>query len=688
MGRELAAVSPVFAARLAECGRALAPYVEWSLEEVLAGRQGAPGFDRVDVVQPALWAVMVSLAAVWQAAGVEPDAVLGHSQGEIAAAVVAGILSLEDAAQVVALRSRALLALSGRGGMMSVAESVAAVEQRMARLGLQPDRASVAAVNGPAATVLSGEPAALDALLADCEGEGVRARILPVDYASHGPQVDAIREEVLRLLAGVAPKPAAIPMVSALTGELLDGTELDAGYWYASLRATVEFSRAVEVLDRSGHGVFLEASAHPVLTSSIAATLEQLAGGGESGLSRPAPLVSGTLRRDDGGPARLLASLAEAHVGGVAVDWTAVVPRAELVELPTYAFQRQRYWPKPVPAPGRRRRSGSAAEARFWSAVEAGDLDGLSRALSVDGTALGELVPALASWRRRERDESVTADWRYRVSWKPLRDPAPVTLTGTWLVITGAGAAGGELASACARALDERGARVLLAEAAPGEVTRAGLAGTVGEALAAPPTPGPRSPHWRACSRCSGWTSRRWPTGRWCHRRGRDPGTAPGPRRHRAHRAAVGAHPGRGQHRRRRRPRQSGAGAAVGLGRTAGVEHPNRWAVWWTCRRCWTTVRRPGWPGCSPTAPRTRSRSAPSASSPAAWSRRRPQGRRRRLDARGTVLLTGASGAIGPTWPPGWPTPGSRTRCWPAVAARPRPVPRCWPRCSPSPARR
>ncbi|QMU69828.1 acyltransferase domain-containing protein [Streptacidiphilus sp. P02-A3a] len=340
MGRELAASSPVFAARLAECGQALAPYTDWSLDEVVHGRDGAPGLDRVDVVQPVLWAVMVSLAAFWQAAGVEPDAVVGHSQGEIAAAVVAGILTLEDAARIVALRSRALTALSGRGGMLSIAESADAVA---ARARAWDGWVSVAAVNGPGATVLSGDTEALEVLLADCERDGVRARMLPVDYASHGPQVDELREEILTLLDGVAPRPARVPMVSAMTGEFLEGPELDAGYWYASLRAPVEFSRAVEVLGRAGHGVFVETSAHPVLTAPVTATLEGLPGVAD-------PVVTGTLRREDGGPARALASLAEAHVRGVAVDWTAVLAEAERVQLPTYAFAAQRFWPAPVGA--------------------------------------------------------------------------------------------------------------------------------------------------------------------------------------------------------------------------------------------------------------------------------------------------------------------------------------------------
>ena len=324
MGRDLAVSCPVFAARLAECGLALAPYVDWDLEEVLA----APVLpDRADVVQPALWAVMVSLAAVWRAAGVVPDAVAGHSQGEIAAAVVAGILSLADGARVVALRSKALTALAGAGGMISVAEPAAAARERVAAWG---GRLSVAAVNGPAATVVSGEPEALSELAAACAAAGIRARVLPVDYASHGPQVEGLREEILAALGGVTPGPAVIPMVSAMTGGWLDGLEAEAAYWYESLRSPVEFGRAVQVLAQAGHGTFVEVSPHPVLVPVITA-----------------PAVTGTLRRGDGGPGRFLASLAEVHVRGVPVDWAAVLPSGRRVELPTYAFRHRRFWPEP-----------------------------------------------------------------------------------------------------------------------------------------------------------------------------------------------------------------------------------------------------------------------------------------------------------------------------------------------------
>jgi len=207
MGRELALTSPVFASRLAECQQALAPYVtgRWTTYW-LVGR-ACPGSTGWMWLQPALWSVMVSLAAVWQAAGVVPDAVLGHSQGEIAAAVVAGILSLEDAAKVVALRSQALTALSGHGGMLSIAERSTPYPT-----GSTPwaDRVAVAAVNAP-------PPRSSRATRGHwrrywrCERDGARARMLPVDYASHGPQVDGHPDDVLRLLGAITPRPALIP---------------------------------------------------------------------------------------------------------------------------------------------------------------------------------------------------------------------------------------------------------------------------------------------------------------------------------------------------------------------------------------------------------------------------------------------------------------------------------------------
>ncbi|MBW5487017.1 acyltransferase domain-containing protein, partial [Streptomyces bambusae] len=334
MAVELYASSPVFAARLDECAVALAPFTDWSLLEVLRQAEGAPGFDRVDVVQPVLWAVMVALAELWRAAGVEPAAVIGHSQGEIAAAAVAGALSLEDAAKVSALRSKAIVALAGKGGMVSVADTAESVAERIAAWG---DRLAVASVNGPNSTVVSGDPEALDELMAACEAEEVRARRINVDYASHGPQVESIRDEVLSLLAGIEPRSVDVPFFSTVTADWVDGCELDAEYWYTNLRQTVRFQEAVEGLLERGHGLFVESSAHPVLTVGVQESID--AAGSTA-------VTQGTLRRDEGGPQRLLASLAEAWTHGAPVDWRTVYADQDAsgVELPTYAFQRERYW--------------------------------------------------------------------------------------------------------------------------------------------------------------------------------------------------------------------------------------------------------------------------------------------------------------------------------------------------------
>ncbi|WP_157530942.1 type I polyketide synthase, partial [Microtetraspora niveoalba] len=333
MARELADWSPVFRERLAECEAALAPFVSWSLTEVL---ESGAGLDRVDVVQPVLWAVMVSLAAAWRARGVHPSAVVGHSQGEIAAAVVAGALSLEDGARVVALRSRALTVLAGGGGMVSVAAGRRQVE---GVLGGFAGRVSVAAFNGPSSTVVAGEPQALDELLAACEASGLRARRIPVDYASHSPQVERIRDEVLAELASIAPGSSEIALYSTVTGGSIDTCVMDAAYWYENLRSPVLFEETARALLADGRSVFVECSPHPVLTVGVQETAE------DAGVEA---VAVGTLRRDDGGAERFLAALAEVWCAGVEVDFTGFVPGGRRVELPTYAFQRERYWPKPV----------------------------------------------------------------------------------------------------------------------------------------------------------------------------------------------------------------------------------------------------------------------------------------------------------------------------------------------------
>ncbi|MFJ1991455.1 SDR family NAD(P)-dependent oxidoreductase [Streptomyces asiaticus] len=341
MGAELLEVSPVFAARVGECERALAPFVDWSLTDVLRGADGAADLGRVDVVQPVLWAVMVSLAAVWAGYGVRPAAVVGHSQGEIAAAVVAGALSLEDGAKVVALRSKALRRLAGGGAMASLGVGEERAGQLLSDLGDQAGGVGVAAVNGPSSTVISGPPEQVAAVVAVCQEAGERARLIEVDYASHGPQVEGIREELLEVLAGVRPVVGGaveVAFYSTVAGGRVDAAGLDTDYWVRNLRERVRFADAVEALLSDGHRVFIEASTHPVLLLGMQESFERA---GVDAVAVP------TLRRDHGGQDQLLHSLAQAFIAGVEVDWRPAFPAdptPRTVDLPTYAFQHQRYW--------------------------------------------------------------------------------------------------------------------------------------------------------------------------------------------------------------------------------------------------------------------------------------------------------------------------------------------------------
>jgi 5-hydroxydodecatetraenal polyketide synthase CpkA len=335
---------PVFAEQMQACEEALEPFVDWSLQGVLRGARDAPSLERVDVVQPVLFAVMVSLAALWRSCGVQPIGVVGHSQGEIAAAHVAGGLSLQDAARVIALRGRALASLSGLGAMVSIALPVDEVERRLERWG---GHVGVAAVNGPSSVVVSGGRDVLEGLLVELTAEEVKAREIPVDYAAHSAQVEAAREELLEGCAGIVPRSGDVPFYSSVTGGLLDTAQLDGEYWYRNLRETVQFERTLEGVLERGCRALIEVSPHPVLSSAAQDIVDGVLG------DRDETVIVGSLRRDRGEIERFLKSLAEAHVRGVDVDWAAIFAGsgAKRVGLPTYAFQRRRYW-LDEPAPG------------------------------------------------------------------------------------------------------------------------------------------------------------------------------------------------------------------------------------------------------------------------------------------------------------------------------------------------
>ena len=413
MAVELLDTSSEFARHIGACERALEPHVGWRLTDVLRGVEGAPLLDRVDVVQPTLWAIMVSLARLWMAHGLVPSAVVGHSQGEVAAAHIAGALTLQDAAKVVALRSRAVLELAGTGAMASVASPAKVVRDR---LGPWAGRVHVATVNSPSSTVIAGEPDAVSRVVEGFEAEGVRARRIAVDYASHTPFVDVLRDRVQTELWGITPSRPEIPLYSTLTGDLLDERPLDAAYWFQGLREPVRFAEATEALITAGHDVFVEVGPHPVLTPAIQETFETV--GVEDAVA------FGTLRREEGGPVRFLTALGQAHGHGVDIDWTPLFDAdSGPVDLPTYAFQRQRYW---RPGPG-----AEPAERTSANVADIGD----------EGPPQG--------WTYRE--EWVTVPASADAFTNPSGTPAA---RGAWLLV---GARIGPALQGCVAALEDGG---------------------------------------------------------------------------------------------------------------------------------------------------------------------------------------------------------------------------------------
>ncbi|MBO0853668.1 MAG: SDR family NAD(P)-dependent oxidoreductase, partial [Nocardia sp.] len=260
----------------------------------------------------------------------------GHSQGEIAAAYVAGGLSLRDAVRVVALRGRLLRSLSGAGAVVSLACGAGRARALIAGWG---EALSIAAVNGPATVVVSGDPAAVDGLRAECEKQGVLARRVEMDYAAHSAAMEGIRDELLQVLSGIEPRACDIPFFSAVTGKQCDTAELDAEYWYRNTRQTVRFESAVRAACAQGYRVFVESSPHPVLVGAIEDTVGEC-------VAEDGAIVAASLGREDGGFDRFLRSAAAAHVRGGRVDWTPLFETAgaRRIPLPTYAFQRKRFW--------------------------------------------------------------------------------------------------------------------------------------------------------------------------------------------------------------------------------------------------------------------------------------------------------------------------------------------------------
>jgi len=355
MGRELLEHEPVFRESVERCDALLRARAGWSLLAELTASEAASRLHETEIAQPAIFALQVALAALWRSWGIVPDAVVGHSVGEIAAAQVAGALTLEDAVRVVYHRGRLMQQATGRGKMAQVELPLEEAARAIAGYG---DRLSIAALNGPRTTVLSGEPAALAAALDALRAQGVSNRLLPVNYAFHSAQMAPFQRELADALQGLAPQPAAIRIYSTVSGAEAGGADFDAAYWGRNVREPVRFAPAIGALARDDHSIFLEISPHPVLSGAVS---ECLAAGGYEGHA------VASLRRGRDERATLLAALGELYAHGCTVAWDRLYPAAgRHVALPSYPWQRQRYWFEP-PASGQRhqparpRRAGSSS---------------------------------------------------------------------------------------------------------------------------------------------------------------------------------------------------------------------------------------------------------------------------------------------------------------------------------------
>jgi acyl transferase domain-containing protein len=331
MGRELMATSAVFREQIERCSAALQPLAGWSIVEELDRDEPTSRLRRTDIAQPVLFALQIGLAAMWQSLGVTPAAVVGHSAGEIAAAHVAGMLSLEEAIRV-AFHRGALMQRAADGGKMIAVELAARdVERALEPFG---GRVSLAAVNAPQSCVISGDVEPVDELVEALQRKNVLCRPLRVAYAFHSAQMDGIAESLASALGPVRCGPARVPFVSSVTGQAAGEGALGPEYWRRNVRETVRFGPAIATLAARGHRLFVELSPHPVLASAIAS------------MGQPAdPLVAlPSLVRGRGEQATVASTLAGLYAAGYPLDWRRVYPQGRIVALPRYPWQRERHW--------------------------------------------------------------------------------------------------------------------------------------------------------------------------------------------------------------------------------------------------------------------------------------------------------------------------------------------------------
>ncbi|MFI9768028.1 type I polyketide synthase [Streptomyces sp. NPDC052415] len=379
MGLDLAETEPVVRATLDDCDDLLLSEAGWSLYDVLRDPDPAR-LKATDVAQPAVFAVQVALARLWRSWGVRPDAVIGHSMGEVAAAHMAGALELEDAVRLVAHRGRLMHRAAGTGRMANVELGA---DQLRERLAARHPEVVVATENGPASVVIAGPKEAVESAVRELADDGVNVVALPVDYAFHSPLMQPYADELAELLQGLAPSTPTVPFLStALPGQ---DVPLDAAYWSANLREPVRLWPVVDALLAAGETAFVEIGAHPVLARPLQSSLAHR--------ERRGPVVSSLVRGQDG-PTMLARSRARLHEAGVEIDWAeAHGAPVRPVTLPPHRWADERFWLDGV----ERGEQGSGPAALDGLRAEVRLVDAKGRVVAQLGAEAGAATPAPAA---------------------------------------------------------------------------------------------------------------------------------------------------------------------------------------------------------------------------------------------------------------------------------------------------